>query len=517
MRPRRVRAVPFVAQLTPTDCGAACLSAVLAYHGKELPIHAVRQQLGGGRNGVSAKQVVSAARAYGLRARGVKLDMNTLPYLTQGSILHWELTHFVVFQRFHREHLEIVDPAVGRRRIPLAEVAKALTGVAILVEPEENFRPEKPDNKLRYGRYRQWILGARGIWARVIVTSLFLQLLALAVPGIMGALVDKVVPRNDQQLLGLVAAGCLSMASFYFLSSFLRARLLLQLRTQIEARMSLQFVEHLLALPYAFFQQRTTGDLMMRLSSQAAIRELLTTGTLSALLDGGLVLIYFALLVGAAPSLALVAASLALLQVACLLWAGPRSAELMTEGLAAQSRLEGYQVELLGGIETLKAMGVGPRASARWTDLYVDVLNRALTRGEFDGGFQALLGTLRFCGPIALLLMGAYRVLDGSLSLGVMLGLSALGSGFLEPVSNLVGTGLKLTQLKGYMARLEDVLDAPTEPVRPPRAAPRLRGHIKVDGLSFRYPSEQRGTLEHISFEIAAGECVAIVGASGSG
>ena len=513
----RSRKVPFVAQLTPTDCGAACLAAVLEYHGKETQIHAVRNQLGGGRNGVTAKQILVAARAYGFRARGVGVDLNTLQYLTPGSILHWELIHFVVFEKCDKKHLYIVDPALGRRRITLEEAGKALSGVAILLEPSETFSAVKAERKDRYKRYREWILGVRGIWSRLLITSIFLQLLALAVPGLMGALVDKVVPRSDRELLSLVAAGCVTMASFHFLSTFLRSRLLLHLRTQIETRMSLDFVEHLLALPYAFFQQRTTGDLMMRLSSQAAIRELLTTGALSALLDGSLVLVYFVLLLGAAPILAAVAAGLAVLQVTIVLLAGKRSTDLMSEGLATQARLEAYQVEMLGGIETLKSMGAGPRATSRWTDLYVDVLNSSLARGELDGTFHSLIGSLRFCGPIALLLTGAHLVLQESLSLGIMLALSALGAGFLDPVANLVSTAMKLTQLKSYMARLEDVLDAPVEPTRPASVQRALSGRIDVRNLSFRYPSEQQNTLDDISFEIAPGECVAIVGASGSG
>ncbi|MDB4972769.1 MAG: Lipid export ATP-binding/permease protein MsbA [Myxococcaceae bacterium] len=513
------RQIPFIAQLTPTDCGAASLSMALAYHGKELQIHAVRGVLGGGRNGVTAKQILMAARSYGFRARGVGVDLETLQYLTPGSILHWELTHFVVFDRWDKKYLYIVDPAVGRRRIPAEEASKSLSGVAILLEPSETFSAEKVERKGRYKRYLDWMMGVRGIWSRVLTVSIFLQLLALAVPSLMGAIVDKVVPRADFQLLYLVGAGCISMASFEFLSQFLRSRLLLHLRTQIETRMSLDFVEHLLALPYAFFQQRSTGDLMMRLSSQAAIRELLTTGALSALLDGALVLVYFCLLLGAAPWLALVAAVLAVLQVTIVLVASRRSADLMTEGLAVQAKLESYQVEMLAGIETLKSMGAGPRATARWTDLYVDVLNSSLARGQLEGTFQSLIGTLRFLGPIALLLTGAYQVLDGTLSLGIMLGLSALGSGFLEPVANLVGTAMKLTQVKSYMARLEDVLDAPIEPTRPntQTAGRPLNGRIDVRQLSFRYPSEQAPTLEDISFEIGPGECVAIVGASGSG
>lgn len=512
--------VPFVAQLTPTDCGAACLASVLAHHGKHVPIHQVRAMLGGGRNGVNARQILTAARAFGFTARGVAVEPNKLRYLPKGSILHWELAHFVVFERSTETTVVVVDPALGRREVPMTQAAKSLSGVALVFEPGSEFVREKPRRSDRLARYAQWMFGVRNIWGRSIATSFFLQLLALAAPGLMSVVVDKVVPRGDGQLLYLVAAGFLTVSSFYFLSTFLRSRLLLELRTKVESRMSMDFVEHLLALPYGFFQQRTTGDLMMRLSSQASIRELLTTGALSALLDGAMVLIYFCLLLGAAPILAIAALVLALVQVGTYLLAAKKNSRLVVEGLAAQSRLEGYQVEMLSGIEVLKSMGATDKTLYRWADLYVDSLNRSIAKGELEAVFQALIQALRFCGPLVLILVGAHEVLEGNLSLGAMLGLSALGSGFLEPITNLVGTGMRLTQLRGYMERIEDVLDTPREIPREKLArtpGPRMQGAVTVAELSFKYPSEPQPVLEGISFEVQPGECVAIVGASGSG
>ncbi|HKU43138.1 MAG TPA: peptidase domain-containing ABC transporter [Polyangiales bacterium] len=521
-RLRLLKGVEFIPQLTPTDCGVASLASVLAFHGKHVPIHELRNLLGGGRNGVTARQLLTAARSFGMSARGVAIEPSKLRYLPRASILHWALAHFVVYESSDAKSVTIVDPALGRRRVPMEEAAKLLSGVALIFEPGQGFKRQRIERRVRWERYAQWMFGARGVWARVLATSAFLQLIALSLPGFMAIVVDKVVPRGDLQLLQLVGAGFLLLISFNFLSSLLRSRLLLELRSKVEARMSFDFVDHMFGLPYAFFQQRTTGDLLMRLSSQVAIREVLTSGALSALLDGVLVSLYFVLLLGAAPSLACIALGVAGLQVAILLLASRRNAQLVVEGLAAQSQLEAYQVEMLSGIETLKSMGAGERAFSRWTDLYVNSLNRSIARDRLDGTFQTLVNTLRFCGPVCLMLAGANSVLQGTLSLGAMLGLSALGAGFLDPVANLVGTAMRLTQLRAYMERIEDVLETPSETSNPRPAQERaavgaLAGSIQVSELSFKYPSEPNLTLQRLSFIAAPGESLAIVGPSGSG
>jgi ATP-binding cassette, subfamily B, bacterial len=515
----RNKEVTFVPQLTETDCGAACLASVLSFHGKHVPLHEVRSRLGGGRNGVNAKQLLAAGRGFGLTCRGVSVELGKLKFLPAGSILHWDLAHYVVYEGANDKGVQIVDPATGRRKVTWDDANKSLSGVALVFEPGDTFVPVKPERRQRLRRYTSWIFGVRNVWGRIIIASIFMQLLSLAIPGLMTTLVDKVVPRHDTPLLYLVGSGFLVLAAFYFMSTLLRARLLLELRTKVETRMSFFFVDHLFALPYSFFQQRTTGDLMMRLSSQAAIRELLTTGALSALLDGVLVSLYFVLLIGAAPSLAYVAIGFAAAQVLVYAIGAKRNAQLVVEGLAAQAQLEATQVEMLAGMEVLKSMGATDRALSRWTDLYVNTLNRSIARGLLDGTFQALLGTLRFAGPVCLMLMGAYKVLDGSLSLGTMLGLSALGAGFLDPVANLVATSLKLTQLHGYMERIEDVLETPRERASADvgNQTVNLSGALSLRNVGFKYPSEPEPTLIDVSFEAAPGECVAIVGASGSG
>jgi ABC-type bacteriocin/lantibiotic exporter with double-glycine peptidase domain len=515
---RRRTRVPVILQLTPTDCGAACLAMTLEHFGAKLPIDEIRLAVGSGKLGVNAKSIVEAARGFGLRARAVKVDPDKLKFLGAGSILHWEMNHFVVFESVQRGYIRVIDPAVGPRRIPLADVGRMLTGVAMVFEPTLQLLAEDKRPKTRWARYKRWIFGVPGYWPRILAASLALQIVALAAPGLMGVTVDKIVPRQDYHLLQLIAAGVLMIASFQFLAGFLRGHLLLHLRTYIDAEMALELLEHLLDLPYAFFQQRSAGDILMRLGSGSQIRELLTSGAMAALLDGTLVIVYFVLLVIAAPLLGVVALGIAIVQGAVFVLVGRRNAELMAEQLATQAKLSGFQVEMLAGIESVKSMGAEERMTTRWAALYVDTLNISLEKGRLLTSFSTLVGSFSFLGPISLVMLGAKMVLDGELSLGSMLALAALGSGFLGPVNTLVSTAMQLQLLSGFMARIEDVLDSPTDRRREASGrGKRLTGALELSRVSFRYDPKSALVVDDVSFSVAPGELVAIVGASGSG
>jgi ABC-type bacteriocin/lantibiotic exporter with double-glycine peptidase domain len=290
------------------------------------------------------------------------------------------------------------------------------------------------------------------------------------------------------------------------------------LRTYIDAEMALELLEHLLDLPYAFFQQRSAGDILMRLGSGSQIRELLTSGAMSAMLDGTLVIVYFILLVIAAPLLGVVALGIALAQALAFYMIGRRNSELMSEQLATQAKLSGFQVEMLAGMESVKSMGAEERMVTRWSALYVDALNVSLDKGRLAAGFGTLVGSFNFIGPIALMLLGAKMVLEGELSLGSMLALSSLGAGFLGPVNTLVGTAMQLQLLSSFMARIEDVLDTPSERRRESSGRGRkLSGRLELSQVSFRYDPKSPLVVDDVSIAIEPGELVAIVGSSGSG
>jgi ABC-type bacteriocin/lantibiotic exporter with double-glycine peptidase domain len=168
--------------------------------------------------------------------------MDDLELLERGTILHWQFTHFVVLDRVRSDSIEIVDPAIGRRRVSIDEFSDSFTGVALMFEPGDDFRAEKQRKSGMWPFVRRLVGEHKGVLAQVVITSLFLQIVALSVPLLTSLVVDRVLPRGDQHLLMVVAVGLFGVVVFQFAAAFLRAHLLLALRIRLDARMMLAFL-----------------------------------------------------------------------------------------------------------------------------------------------------------------------------------------------------------------------------------------------------------------------------------
>lgn len=226
---QRRHRIPVVRQLATDDCGAAALAMALGYYGQAVPLNELRSALGIHGNGTDADAMLRTARAYGLRARGVRLDIADLEHLSCGAILHWEFRHYVVFDKARHGRIHIVDPAFGRRSVSLKDFRRAFTGVVLILEPTEAFEPSAAKPRRVFRVFRQ-VLERGDLLARIISSSILVQVLSLALPLLTGVLIDRVVPRRDYSLLLALTLGYCVFQLFNVIAGFVRAHLLSTLR-----------------------------------------------------------------------------------------------------------------------------------------------------------------------------------------------------------------------------------------------------------------------------------------------
>jgi ATP-binding cassette, subfamily B, bacterial len=509
------RRVPLVVQATSTDCGAACLAMVLGAFGREAPLREIREAMGIVRDGVTAQQIVRAARAFGLRGQGVRAELSALKDLPLPAILHWDFQHFVVLAKVSRKKAEILDPAGRRSEVTFEDLSGSFTGVALVFEPCEAY--ENQGRKTRpWIRPLKLLLKSKGSLSLVAVFSFVVQGLGLALPLLTAYVVDQVVPSQSLPGLRVAALGLGLYLASYGVVALSRSLVLLRLQVMVDERTMTGFFEHLLSLPFSFFQVRSAGDLMMRLSSNSIVRELLSQQLLSLATDGLLVVLYLGIMIATNGTLALLVFSLAAAQVAWALVGAKAMQEPVRRDISAQSRSQSYLVEVLRGVETIKASGAEEEVFHAWRGLFGQQLLASFSRQK-RGAFLGSLGTaLTVASPLLLLLCGANLVLHGGLTLGAMLGFAALAGAFLAPLNSLVGSMQSFQVMGTHLSRLEEVFEEPPEP-RHPQAVPELQGRIEVRGASFRYGPQSPWVLRDVSLDIAEGSLVAIVGKSGSG
>jgi ATP-binding cassette, subfamily B, bacterial len=516
MQKKRVREVR---QQSEVECGLSCLAMILDYHGYGIPLWELRTGFGVGRDGVSALAIVRAARHYGMQVRAVSLPGSELRYVRLPAIVHWEFDHFLVVERWSPKYVDVVDPARGRQRLTRDEFDAGFTGVVVMLEPGTPPDRRRAPSRAAFRTYvRRYLRQAPGTVAQILGVSLFLLLIGLTFPLMVKVVVDQILPFRLRNVIPVLAIGVLALFVAQTLATLLREWLLVYLRARIDMQMMLGFVEHLLSLPYSFFQQRSSGDLLARVSSNAMLRELLSNQLLSTVMDSGLVAVYLVILLWQSPAFGLLTFAVGLLQVLLLLLTTGSIGRLARRELTAFGNSQGYLAEALMGIATLKASGAEDRAFDRWSNVFYDHLNASLRYNYVSGTMDGLLSALPYLGQLALLGVGASQVLNGSITVGTMVGLIALAGEFFAPLGSLVRSGQQFQLVGANLDRIRDVTEA--EPEQEPEAlgtVPRLSGQIRLEGVCFRYSETGPLVLNQVNLTVEAGQKVAIVGLSGSG
>lgn len=507
--------VTYTPQMEVAECGAASLAMVLAYHGHHASLPEVRQACGVSRDGANARAIVRAAQGYGLDTNAVKLSMQQLPQIPTPAILHWDFNHFVVLERLTKAKVIIVDPASGRRSMPLEEVSHHFTGVALIFSPRESFQ-RKRKTYPSLAKYREIFKESLPSLGQVMLASLALQMVGLVFPVASQILLDRVIgPKQDAWLWGL-AFGLGGAVIFKALMTLIRSYVVQGLQNVLDLTLMGRFLDHLLGLPLGFFLQRQAGDLVQRVQSNAIIRNLLNSLSISALLDGLLLMGYAGLMLGYNLKLGLVVMAFGAVRVGLLLALRNRNQQVMASELAAAGQEGGALVEAMTGMETTKASGAEGRMIQRWTHRMTQRLNASLERRRLAIGAGQAMTLLQGGTTASVFLVGGQEVLAQRMTLGVFASFLILQNLFMGPLGTLLDSITQLQYLGNHLRRLDDVLETDRESTGGLDPG-RLKGAIELKDVCFSYVPGAPAVIQNVSLNIRPGEKVALVGPSGAG
>ncbi|GAC1373757.1 MAG: NHLP family bacteriocin export ABC transporter peptidase/permease/ATPase subunit [Ktedonobacteraceae bacterium] len=513
------RRVPQILQMTAVECGAACLAMILGYYGRKTRVAEVRERYGVGRDGLSALSIAKAARAYGLRVRAVSSQKNDFRFVSLPAIIHWEFNHFIVVERWSPNVVDVVDPAHGRKRLSAEEFNAGFTGIILMFEPGEQFDRHATPRLFTLRAYmQQYFQQAPLVLVQVIAASLILDLFGLAVPVLTKVIIDQIIPFQLASLLPILSIGLLILVLAQFVVVLMRSLLLIYLQNRIDIHFMPGFFDHMLQLPLSYFQQRSSGDIMARMTSNIVIRDTISSQFISSILDGGLVIVYLVILFWTSWTYGLLVTAIGFLQVLLLFFSRQMIRRLTSHELKAEGKTQGYMTEVLTGITTIKAHGAEQYAFQHWANLFSNELNISMQRKVLTSSIGTIMSTLRTLAPLTLLVLGAMQVLNGSMQIGTMLALNALAATFLSPLSSLVISGTQLQVVDSHVERLADIMEASAEQdLHAVQVPPPMSGNIRLEGVDFRYDQNFPLVLENVSVQIEAGQKVALVGKTGSG
>jgi NHLM bacteriocin system ABC transporter peptidase/ATP-binding protein len=516
-RRERVR-TPTVIQMEAVECGAASLAMVLAYHGRFESLERLRSACGVSRDGSKASNLLSAARQFGLLAKGYKKEPEQLRTMPLPMIVFWNFNHFLVLEGFKKSRVYLNDPMCGPRVVTEEEFDQSFTGIVIVFEKGPDFRKGGE----RHGFWKS--LARRLPGARAPLAYVALATLALAVPGIVIPAFSRIVV--DQVLVGRLEYWIKPLLLAMGITAVVRAALTwLQQRflTALEMKLSLasasRFFWHVLHLPCEFFAQRFAGEIGTRVEINDRVAALLSGDLATSFANLILAFAYGLLMLGYDPALGALGGGLAAINFGVLRFVSRKRADANRRLLQERGKFLGASMAALQNIETLKATGAETESFATWGGYQAKVLLAEQELGAWSLGLTVVPPFLTLLNGVAVLALGGLHVMNGTLSMGMLVAFQSLMASFTEPVNKMVDLGGRLQEAQGDMNRLDDVLHYPQ--IEAGCAADphghKLDGWLELRDVTFGYSRLEPPLIENFSLKLRPGQRVAITGSSGSG
>lgn len=519
--------VPVLMQMEALECGAVSLAMILAYYGKWLPIEKIREDCGVSRDGSNAKNIMKAARSYGLKAEAYKLEPEELKAVHKvPCIIHWNLNHFVVFRGFKGGKAYLNDPAYGDYSVSMKEFDKSFTGICIFMEPDEGFAADGHKKSI-IGFSRKRLKRSNSEIAAIIGISVVLLLAGILAPQLSENFIDWCLDFSLQANFIMFLFAFFIMSAVTVISEWMKAYFLLKIDGKMAVVGNSSYIWKVLHLPMSFFSQRLAGDIQLRQSENGKVSSMLIQTVAPVILNTIVMLFYLILMLKYSILLSCIGIVSVLINGAITLAVSRARINYSRVQIMEQGKMYSTAATGIDMIETLKASSAEHAWVDKWSNSLIAVNNSEMKLKRLNIYFGSIPMLVTSLTNAFVICLGSVLIMNGAITMGMLMAFQGFLSQFFSPVNQLVSTAQTIQEMRTQMERIDDVMEYEDDQAMSfgddkksdeySGNINKLKGNITVRGLTFGYARMKPPVISDIRFEVKQGQTLAIVGASGCG
>lgn len=511
-----LRKVPYIEQMQQTECGLCCIAMLLRYYKSNETLSLIRNELTVGRDGLRLSDLQTYLNNRNFDTHIYRVTSNQISSLPLPAVAYWDKKHFVIVESINTKQAIIIDPAYGRLRLSIEEFNESYSGIMMTAEPTENFQPySKKVNP--WSHVLQCLKSKKKLLIRTFVISLLAYGVQMVAPLLIQVIIDGLMSNQASVNLDMCIMLAMGIFILYGMTSFMQQLSLTNFQIEIDKSLTKDTFHKLVSLPYSYFENRSNGDLLFRLSSLDIIRTLLSDHIISGVIQAGYSLAILIYLCNKSLLLAGITTSIFLVNGIFILFMRERIMEANQIQVVENTKLESVQTETIYSIFGIKTSGIEKDIWNNWNDRYVRSLKAYKEKGTILNIYSTIISLLQLVGPLIVLLFGIQQSLMNKITIGESVACYSLAASFIGTSLSLFNLWNDFMMASTYLDRIVDITTEPSEenPENPIPLA--INGNIEFRNVSFAYSKKSNPVIDNLSFSIPKGSKFAIVGPSGSG
>lgn len=508
--------IKYIEQMEHSECALACIAMICNYYNYKINLSTLRDEYGVPVGGYNILQISQILNSYNIDSKGIKInDITSINKNMFPLIGYWNDNHYVIIEKIKKDKVLVTNPSFGKLWITLEEFKKSFSNKAITCSPNKDFQNYKDKNRTTF--FLSLILEKKGNIFGLIICSLLIQLFAIIIPIINQKVIDSLNTSINTTFLNKIGIDVLVFTISYYILSTVRSYVIVKIQVYFDKQLMSKLLRHLLNLPYSFFTNRSTGELIFRANSNSYISQILTEKLVSIFIDSLLVFIYLFIMFKYSIPLSLFTIGIAIILIILSIINSKKFNSLTNDEMVEQVKVQKILTEMIDGIMTIKSMGGENIFFKKWNKLFDKQLQFTYKKGVLNSFLSNISNSLLFILPMIIIWYGSYSVISGDLTVGMIVAFNTIAISFLQPIISLTGSYSNILILKTILGKLYDIINSKTEKILTDNILNINAGKIEFKNVYFKYNRFDPHILKNISFSINPGEKVAIVGKSGSG